>query len=88
MGYRYNESNPDVWINKATTYNGTDYYKYMLVYVNDVLNLAKGTQEYMLKLNKVYILREGFGPTDRYIGANLDKVQLEGGRNVLPITCV
>ena len=37
MGYRSTESDPDVYINRATTDNGTDYYKYMLVYVNDVL---------------------------------------------------
>ena len=38
----------------ATTENGTDYYKDMLIYVDDVLYLAKDTQEDMLKLNQVY----------------------------------
>ena len=46
----------------------------MLVYVDDVLNLAKDAQEDMLKLNQVYPLKEGFGPPDRYLRANLDKV--------------
>ena len=54
MGYRYTKSDPDVWINRATIENGTFYYKYMLVYVNDVLHLAKGVQEDMLKLDQVY----------------------------------
>ena len=54
MDYRYNESDPDVCIKIATTYNGTTYYKYMLVYVDDLLHLAKDSQENMLKLNQVY----------------------------------
>ena len=48
----------------------------MLVYVDDVLNLAKDAQEDTLKLNQVYQLNEGFGPPDRYLGANVDKSQL------------
>ena len=33
----------------------------MLVYVDDVLHLAKDAQEYMLKLNQVYQLKEFLG---------------------------
>ena len=57
MGYRSTESDPEAWIKRATTKNGTDYYKYMLVYVDDVLHLAKDSQEYMLNLNQVYQLK-------------------------------
>ena len=42
----------------------------------------------MLKLNQVYQLKEGFGPIDRYLGANAHKVQLEDGITVLSMTCV
>ena len=41
MGYRFTESDTDVWIKREKPYNGNDYYKYMLVYVNDVLHLTK-----------------------------------------------
>ena len=60
----------------------------MLVYVYDVLHLAKDKQEDMLKLNQVYRLKEGFGPPDRYLGANVNKFQLEDGRTVWSMTCV
>ena len=82
MGYRFTESDPDVWIKRATTYNCTTYYKYMLVYVNDVLHLVKGAQEDMLKLNQVFILREFLQPLDRYLNLNVDKVQL---KDVIPV---
>ena len=61
----------------ATTENGIDYYKYMLVYVDDALHLENDAQEDMLKLKKVYQLKEGFGPQDRYLGANVDKFQIQ-----------
>ena len=54
IGYRSTKYDPDVWTNRVTTENGTDYYKDMLIYVDDVLYLAKDTQEDMLKLNQVY----------------------------------
>ena len=33
-------------------------------------------------LNMIYRLMEGFGPLDRYLGANFDKLQLKDGRFV------
>ena len=60
----------------------------MLLYVNDVIHLAKDSQEDMLKLNQVYRLKGFSGPPDRYIGANIDKFQLEDGITVWYITCV
>ena len=82
------EYDTDVWINRVTTYNGTDYYKYMLVYVNDVIHLSKYAQEDVLNLKQIYLLKEGFGPSDRYIGANIYKVQLDYGRTVWYMTFV
>ena len=41
MSYMYNESDPDVWIKRATKNNGNAYYKYMLVYLDDLLHLVK-----------------------------------------------
>ena len=87
MGYRSTESDPDIWIKSATTDNGTAYYTYILVYVDDVLHLTKDAQENMLKLNQVYLLKEGFGPPDRYLGANVNKLQLEAVRTIWSMTC-
>ena len=49
----------------------------MLVYVNDMLHLAKDTQENILKLNQVYRLKEGFSPQDICRCANVYKDQFE-----------
>ena len=58
----------------------------MLVYVNDVLHLAKEAQEDVLRINQVYRFKEGFGTPDIYLGANIDKFQLEDERTVWSIT--
>ena len=34
----------------------------------------------MYSLNIIYQLKEGFGPPDQYLGANVEKLQLEDGR--------
>ena len=39
-------------------------------------------------LNIIYQLKEGFVPTDRYLGANVEKVKLEGGQVVWSNRCV
>ena len=78
----FTESDPDVWIKRATTDNFNAYYKYMLVYVDDVIHLAKDLQEDMLRLNQVYQLNEGLRSLDRYLDANVNKVQLEYGITV------
>ena len=60
----------------------------MLVYVDDLIHLAKNAQEYTLKLNQDYGPKEGFGPPDRYLVANMDKVQLEDGITVWYMTFI
>ena len=39
-------------------------------------------------LNLIYGLRDNFGPPDRYLGANFEKVQLYGGRIVWSTNCI
>ena len=60
----------------------------MLVYADDVLHLSKDAQKYMLKLNQIYRFKEGFGPPDRYLRANVYKFQLYSGRTVWSMTCI
>ena len=54
MGYRSTDSDSSVRIKRATAENGTAYYKYILVYVDDALHLAKDAQEDMLNIKQVY----------------------------------
>ena len=68
--------------------NGDPYYKYMLCYVYDFLHICFNPKEDMDVLNMIYQLKEGFGPPEQYIGANVEKVQFKYGRVVCSTNCV
>ena len=36
----------------------------------------------------IYLLKEGFGPPDRYLGANVEKEHLKDGRVPCSTSCV
>ena len=88
MDYLPTEADPDVWMKRAVKPTGEEYYCYMLVYVDDVLHIHHNPQEDMDKLNSIYRLKDGVGSPDRYLGANIDQVQLEDGTITWSMTCV
>ena len=42
----------------------------------------------MIALNMIYQLMEGFGPSDQYLGANVDNEQLEDRQVVWSTNCI
>ena len=80
LGYVYYKSDPDLWLKAETKPNGTEYYAYVLVYVNDVLHLHHYPDTFMNRLAEVYRLKDGsVGKPNRHIGAIIEKVQLDEG---------
>ena len=53
--------------------------KYMLCFFDEYLHIGFNPKEDRDALNMIYRLKEGFGPPDRYLGANVEKVQLKDG---------
>ena len=68
--------------------NGDLYYKYMLRYVDDLLHIGFKPKEDMDELNTIYWLKEGFVTPNRYLGTNVEKVQLKYGWVVWYTNCV
>ena len=88
MDYTPTEADPDVWMKRAVKPSGEEYYCYMLVYVDDVLHIHHDPTIDMKRLNEHYRLKEGVSSPERYLGANVDKVQLEDGRIAWSMSCV
>ena len=88
IGYFSSQSDPDVWLKVASKGNGTPYYKYMLVYVDDILHIAENPVDDMKLINSVYRLKEGAGPPNRYLGGSMEKVQLQDGSIAWSMNCV
>ena len=40
IGFKSSETDPDVWLKPAVKLNGEEYYKYILVYVDDILCIS------------------------------------------------
>ena len=65
IGYKPSHADLDVWMKVSVKEDGTPCYKYMLVYVDDILHIAEDPKEDMKLINEIYRLKEGAGPWDR-----------------------
>jgi hypothetical protein len=70
-------ANPDVWYQSATKVDGTRYYEYLLVYVDDTLVFSHEPQVTMTALSKLYRMKEGsIGKPTKYLGADVIEYRL------------
>ena len=84
---RYNSclGDPDVWMRETMMDNGTHYYEYMLLYVDDTLCLPEHPKEALLELNNHFGLKKDkkgnplIEVPKIYLGGKLSQVQLPNG---------
>ena len=67
LGFKSPRGNPDLYLRAACKPDGTEYYEYLLVYVDDILCISHATAPIMKDLVTQYRLKEGsIGPPTRY----------------------
>ena len=73
--FKPSAADPDVWMCPATKADGTKYYEYVLVYVDDILAMSEKPEEIMQSLMNDFTFKGGadgiIPPTD-YLGAKLE----------------
>ena len=80
LGYASSKADPDVWLKAETKSDGTEYYAYVFVYVDDVLQHHHDPDTFMNRLAEEYRLKDSsVGEPDRYLSANIEKEQLYNG---------
>ena len=81
MGYKSCMSYPYLWLNpKVIQSDGSDYYSYILCYVNDILCIHHDSMAFLNKLYKYSKLKlESAGDLDMYLGAKLWQIKLRNG---------
>ena len=79
-GYKPSKADADVYMKRDSKLHVYPYYKYMLCYVDDLLHICFNPKEDMYMLNMIYWVKKGFGPPNRYLCANVEKVQLMYGK--------
>ena len=75
------KADPDVWMRPATKSDGTKYYEYVLLYVDDALVVSENGERLLREeLGKYFDLKEAsIGPPDIYLGGKVSSVTLENG---------
>ena len=65
LGYTPCKADPDVWMRRSRKADGTEYYQYMLLYVDDCLAISEHPKEAVLQLDKYFKMQpNSIGPPD------------------------
>ncbi len=82
MGYRPSYADPDVWLRPAVKPDGTEYYEYILCYVDDVLCISHDPKKSMKRIQEDFKLKDDkIAEPDVYLGATLSRMKLESGKH-------
>jgi hypothetical protein len=81
LGFTSSRADPDVWLRLSKQTTGGEYYKYVLLYVDDVLVISEHADKVLRKeIGQYFVLREeSIGPHSNYLGGKLRKITLENG---------
>ena len=81
MQFQFSLADNDVWLRKDTKPDGTSYYSYILVYVDDILIISHDPSRYMkLLTEKYYVKEDSIGPPKIYLGSTFKKVTDRSGK--------
>ena len=79
IGFKPTKSYPDVWIRLAVKPGGTEYYEYIMCYINDILSVSHDAKSILQSLQPHFKLKgDKLEPPDMYLGAQLGTMQVEG----------
>ena len=75
------KADPDVWRRPSVKSDGTEYYEYALLYVDDVLMVSENAEVVLRKeIGKYFTLKkESIGMPDIYLGGKVSQVVLNNG---------
>jgi hypothetical protein len=59
LGFMSSLADPDVWMRPANKRNGSPYYEYIFVYVDDLLVISESPKRILQGINQVYRMKEG-----------------------------
>ena len=78
LGFTSSCVDPDVWFRLLTRLAGDVYYKYVLLYVDNVLVITEQAKSVLRKeIGKYWVLKEELiGPPSKYLGGKLREVML------------
>ena len=83
LGYESSKADLDVWICKAVTNSGHEYYEMLFVYADDILSVSHKSQEAILEITTFFKPKDGsIKELKIYLGGDVAKIQLPDGHKV------
>ena len=81
LGFKSCPTDPDVWMRPAEKSDGSPYYEYVLLYVDEALAIGERAEKILREeIGRYFELKEeSVGPPSLYLGARVRKVVLENG---------
>ena len=82
VGFQSTVADPDVWIRPAIKPDGSEYYEYVLCYVDDILAASVHAKDVLKSLEggTVKYKNDIIEPPKMYLGAKLQLKEINGGR--------
>src|SRR6056300_696374 len=79
LGFFASEADPDVWMRPAIRADKTEYYEYIMCYVDDILCISMQSKEVMKQLeSKFKFKKDIIAPPETYLGARVKKREVDG----------
>ena len=79
IGFNPTKADPDVWIHLVVKPDGSEYYEYVMCYVDDILSVSLDRKSILQSLQGQFILKgDKIEPPDMYLGTQLGTMQVEG----------
>jgi len=82
LGFHSCKADPDIWMRAAQKDDGSTYWEYVLLYVDDALCISMNAENILRKeIGKYFYVKEGsVGPPSIYLGNKVSKVTLDNGQ--------
>ena len=81
IGYTPSKADPDVWLRSSVKPDGFKYYKMILCYFNDVLNISHDAMNTMKGIqHKLKLKDDNIAEPENYLRTGLSKIMTVNGR--------
>ena len=79
MNFRSCIADPDVWRRPATKEDGSEYYEYVLTYVDDLIAVSQNAKKVLQDISQdIKLKNDKIEPPDNYLGARLCNKIIDG----------
>jgi len=77
MGYKPSLADPDVYMKPRIRSDGSTFWEYLLVYVDDILCISDDPTIFMTKISSIFVLKNGHAQPKTFLGIDVHRYEFE-----------